>query len=600
MQDDRTERVGSKEEAIANAWRLLRADPVAAETQAREVIGGDPECAEAHTILGLALRRMGDPAAARQAEETAITLASLTPELFEAAIALSENRLDAAEHAVRPYFIDHPHDAAALRILAEVGARTGHFDAAEQMLERALAVAPDYAAAKSLQSATQRLRQRVADGLDGRRGALALEDETEAQGGVASSYADALELYESALTLYPDRPQNWVSYGHVLRAVGRQADAIAAYRRAIALRPTFGDAWWALADLKSKAFESDDTATMRALLETPGLTPEESVPLHFAIGRAFEQYGDVERAFEHYATGNRARSAEYKFDRTAVTRHVDASIALFDETFFAERDGAGFPADDPIFIVGMPRAGSTLIEQILASHPQVEGTMELPDIGGLANVLGDRIDAGLVDSLYLDKLASLDGSELRNLGRSYIWSSGLRRITHRPFFTDKMPNNWLHLGLIMTILPNARIIDARRHPLDCGLSNYQQFFAKGQTFTYDLKDIGSFYSDYVRMMRHVDAVRPGVVHRVIHERLVDDPEAEVRALLDYLQLPFDPACLSFHENKRAVRTASSEQVRRPVDKSGVGKSKAFDPWLGELRESLGPVLEAYPDVPDAI
>ena len=600
MERDQTGRVGSKQEAVANAWQLLSRDPAAAERQAREVIAGDDECPDAYAILGIALRRRGDVPGAQAAEAAAIKLASLKPELFEAAIALCENRLDAAERAVRPYIAEHPHDPAALRILAEVGARTGHFDTAEEMLQRALAVAPDFAAAKSLQAATRRLRQRVSDRLDGRRGAVGIGEDDAAEVGVASGYVDAVELYQSALAAYPDRPQNWVSYGHVLRTLGRQADAIAAYRQAIAVRPTFGDAWWALADLKSETFNADDPRTMLALLDTAELTPVDSVPLEFAVARAFEQFGDPGRAFEHYAVGNRMRSAEQKFDRTAVTRHVDKSIALFDADFFVSRNGARFPADDPIFIVGMPRAGSTLIEQILASHPQVEGTMELIDVGGIANYLGDRIDAGLEDSPYLEKLAALDRAELRKLGQSYIWSSGLRRTTQRPFFTDKMPNNWLHLGLIMTILPNARIIDARRHPLDCGLSNFKQFFAAGQAFTYDLGDIGSFYSNYVRVMRHFDRTRPGAVHRVIHEELVDNPEAVIRQLLDFLKLPFDPKCLNFHENKRPVRTASSEQVRRPVDASGVGKSKDFDPWLGELRDSLGPVLDAYPDVPDAI
>jgi tetratricopeptide (TPR) repeat protein len=599
MNGEQAGAVGSKDEAIANAWRLLRSDPLLAERQAREVIAGDEDDPDAHTILGVALRRRGNLAEARQAEARAIKLASLQPELFKAAIALSENRLSAAEGDVRSYIVNHPHDAVALRILAEIAARTGHFDTADEMLERALALAPDYARAKSLRSATRRLRNRLSNGPKGHRGAIAVSEDSEDQAGVASTYTDAIELYEDALALHPDRPQNWVSYGHVLRTLGRQAEAIAAYHRAIDVEPTFGDAWWAIADLKSDAFAPGDVATMLSLLDTPDLPSSQSVPLHFAVARALEQDGDFARAFEHYAVGNDARFAEKPFDRSAVTRHVDQSIATFDAEFFARREGAGFPADDPIFIVGMPRAGSTLIEQILASHPQIESTMELIDIGALANHLGGRADAGLEDSPYIDKLASLDRAELTKLGQSYIWSSGLRRTTERPFFTDKMPNNWLHIGLIMAILPNAAIIDARRHPLDCGLSNFKQFFAAGQAFTYNLRDIGSFYSDYVRMMRHFDAVRPGKIHRVFHERLVEDPEAEVRRLLEYLHLPFDPACLKFHESKRPVRTASSEQVRRPVNRSGMGKWKAFDPWLGELRESLGPVLKTYPDVPDA-
>ncbi len=598
MQSDRIGQLGSRDEAVANAWRLLPNDPGSAERQAREILAVDAEDSDAHTILGVALRRRGNLTEARQAEAQAIKLASLKPELFEAAIALAENRLSAAESAARPYAADHPHDPVALRILAEIGSRTGHFDAAEKMLDRALALSPDYERAKSLRSATRRLKQRLSGRTDGSRGAIAIPEDDEGESRVASTYADAVELYEDALALSSDRPQDWVSYGHVLRTVGRQPDAIAAYRKAIDLEPTFGDAWWALADLKSDVFAPGDVATMTSLLETPGLASVHSVPLQFALARALEHEDDFAQAFENYALANHERSAEQPFNRDAVTRHVDQSIATFDEGFFANRDGAGFAANDPIFIIGMPRAGSTLIEQMLSSHSQIEGTMELIDIGGLANFLGDRTNAGLEDSPYIDKLASLDRAELRKLGQSYIWSSGLRRTTSRPFFTDKMPNNWLHVGLIMTILPNARIIDARRHPLDCGLSNFKQFFAAGQAFTYSLREIGSFYLNYVRMMRHFDAVLPGKIHRAFHERLVEDPEAEVRRLLDYLDLPFDRACLEFHQNKRPVRTASSEQVRRPVSTSGIGKSKAFAPWLGELRDSLGAVLDAYPDVPD--
>jgi hypothetical protein len=244
----------------------------------------------------------------------------------------------------------------------------------------------------------------------------------------------------------------------------------------------------------------------------------------------------------------------------------------------------------------MPRAGSTLIEQILASHPEVEGTMELPDIPAIAKTLGKR---GAKDerSAYPECLASLAPDELRALGESYLETTRVQRKTDRPFFIDKMPNNWAHAGLIRVILPEAKIVDARRHPLACGFSNFKQHFARGQGFTYDLAELGTYYRDYVTLMAHFDAVQPGAIHRVIHEALVDDPETEVRRLLAYLGLPFDPACLAFHENDRAVRTASSEQVRRPLNREGFDQWRPFEPWLGPLTDALGPVLEAYPDTP---
>ena len=308
------------------------------------------------------------------------------------------------------------------------------------------------------------------------------------------------------------------------------------------------------------------------------------------------------RAFAQEAAVTRldlpiGRAYPYRADE--ITRTVDRCVEKFTEDAFVERPG-GCEAPDPIFIVGMPRAGSTLIEQILASHPQVEGTMELPDISGIANWLANGKQAGFEDSNYLGTLAALPAAELLKLGKGYIWGTALRRQTSKPYFIDKMPNNWLHLGLILTILPKARIIDARRHPMACGLSIFRQHFATGQSFSYDLADIGSFYADYVRMMDHFDQVAPGRVIRVIHEELTANPEAGIRSLLDRLALPFDEACLHFHENKRAVRTSSSEQVRQPISREGVDQWRSFEPWLGPLRQALGAIADSYPAVPKDI
>ncbi|MBA3676212.1 MAG: sulfotransferase [Sphingosinicella sp.] len=603
MSDQHRDGFGTKGHALANARRLIVSDPASSIEQSREIIRVDPRCHEAHHLLGRALRQVGELDEARRAEDRAIQLSSHQPLMFQAIMSLSENRLDAAEQLLRPYIHENPEDPAALRLLAEIGARTGHFDAAEELLERALNLAPDYSSAHALLKATRRLRARMAQtdaaSPDGARGALPVENmlEDESENDAVSDYREALELYEETVREFPDSPHNWVSYGHVLRTVGRREDAIAAYRHAIVIRPIFGEAWWALADLKTENFNQADIDAMLSLVDDPAADETDRVGIHFSLGKALEQRDLTEIAFDHYSAGNSLRAKSVGHDRDAVSRHVDQSIRVFDSDFFMTRAGQGYPSQDPIFIVGMPRSGSTLIEQILASHPQVEGTMELPDMGTLAKWLGDGKHAGFEDSAYLERLSALGGDELRKLGQSFIWSTGLRRRTSRPRFIDKMPNNWLHLGLVLSALPNCKIIDARRHPLACGLSNFKQHFARGQAFTYNMKDIGSFYVDYVRMMKHFDTIVPGRIHRVIYEDLVENSEAEVRRLLDYLDLPFDEACLRFHENRRAVRTSSSEQVRRPINREGIDQWRQFEQRLTPMKDALGDVLHRYPAVP---
>ena len=313
--------------------------------------------------------------------------------------------------------------------------------------------------------------------------------------------------------------------------------------------------------------------------------------LHFALGKAFEDLGDAAEAFGHYAKANDLCRRSMGHDPDEATEEVGGARSFFTKAFFDERTSAGSPATDPIFIVGMTRSGSTLVEQILASHSQIEGTMELPYIGLIARQLGRRKPG------YHDRLSTLTGEQLRALGDEYLRLAASHRREGKPFFVDKLPNNWLHVPLIQLTLPNARIIDVRRHPLACGMSNFRQHFARGQQFTYDLAWFGRFYSDYVRLMAHIDATLPGRVHRVFYERLVTDTETEVRTLLDYIGVPFEDSCLRFYESGRAVFTPSSEQVRRPIEAGKMEDWRAFEPWLGRLKDALGPVLEAYPDVP---
>jgi hypothetical protein len=315
------------------------------------------------------------------------------------------------------------------------------------------------------------------------------------------------------------------------------------------------------------------------------------------MGKALEDAGAYAESFEHYAQGNRIRRAGIMYSPDELTALVRRSRALFTREFFAQRRGYGDPSPAPIFILGLPRAGSTLLEQILASHSQVEGTMELPDIAALAKSLAPVADTAAAAN-YPEILSTLSVQECRALGAEYLSRTRIQRKTAAPFFIDKMPNNFVHIGLIELALPNARIIDARRHPLGCCFSGFKQHFARGQHFTYSQEDIGRYYRDYVELMAHFDAALPGRIHRVIYETLIEDTEAEVRRLLTYCRLPFEAQCLRFYENERAVRTASSQQVRKPIFRDGVDHWRHYEPWLGPLKAALGPVLEAYPGVPD--
>jgi tetratricopeptide (TPR) repeat protein len=514
------------------------------------------------------------------------------PRLIEAAMALNANRLDVAERILKPHLKEDPFDAAAIRMLAELAARIGRWRDAEQLLRRAVELAPGWTAAKANLALVLGRMGRPAE-------ALALlddvfEEEPEELGhwnlkaatlGRLGDFKEALELYEGVLSRSAQQPGVWLSYGHMLKTIGRQAEGVAAYRKAIVLRPALGEAWWSLANLKTVKFDEADLIAMEDALRSEGLSDEDRFHLDFALGKALHDAGRADDAYAHYAAANALRLKSQPYRPDEVSKTVDRSIAQLNAKAF-ERPG-GCEASDPIFIVGMPRAGSTLIEQILASHSLVEGTSELPDIPALTRKSGS----------YPKGILEASASERRALGEEYLKRSSVQRRTDRPFFIDKLPNNWLFVPFIHLVLPNAKIIDARRHPLGCCFSNFRQHFARGQAFTYDLGHVGRYYADYVRLMAHIDAVLPGRVHRVIYERMVDDTESEVRRLLDYCGLEFEPQVLEFYKTDRPVRTASSEQVRRPIYREATEEWRAYEPHLGPLKEALGPVLDAYPDAP---
>ena len=394
---------------------------------------------------------------------------------------------------------------------------------------------------------------------------------------------------------FPQQPKLWMSYGHALRTTGKVPESIAAYRRALSMEPRLGEAWWSLANLKTFRFSEADVQAMHQELARDDLSDDDRLHFEFALGKALEDASSYEESFTHYAAGNALRRVQHGHDAQENSRFVRRSRQLLTREFFAERAGWGAQARDPIFIVGLPRAGSTLIEQILASHPLVEGTMELPQLPKLARELaGPRKEE---EGTFLKRLAALGREELRALGERYLAETRVMRKTDAPFFIDKMPNNCMYVGLIHLILPNAVIIDARRHPLGCCFSCFKQHFARGQWFSYDLEDLGRYYRDYVELLAHFDDVLPGRVARVFYETLIDDTDAEVRRLLEHCGLPFEPGCLRFYENDRAVRTASSEQVRRPIFRDAVDHWRHYEPWLGPLRRALGDVLTDYPRVP---
>lgn len=519
------------------------------------------------------------------------------PRLIEAALAMNENDLPRAEPLLRAHLKEDPFDVYAIRMFAELAGRIGRFRDAENLLRRALELAPGFTAARSNLALLLHRQNRPEEALEELDRVRAEEPEDPghetlqaAVAGRIGAFDEALALYETILARGQGQPPIWLSYGHTLKTVGRLDDGIAAYRKAIVMRPHFGEAWWSIANLKTAQFDAQDMAAMNGGLSAAEASMEDRFHLHFALGKALEDSAQPEAAFEHYAQGNALRREALPYEAAETTAAVDRAIALFDATFFEQRAGLGCQERDPIFIIGMPRAGSTLVEQILSSHSQVEGTMELPDIPAIVNRIGR-------EGSYPDALADLEGKRLRELGEAYLASTRIQRREAKPLFIDKLPNNWLHVGLIHLILPNARIIDARRHPLDCGYSNFRQHFARGQAFSYDLADIGHYYADYVRLMDHFDRVMPGRIYRVIHERLLDDPEGEIRALIAALDLPFEEACLDFASNRRAVRTASSEQVRRPINRSGEGQWRPVSGRIEPLRQALGPVLELYPQVP---
>jgi len=569
----------------------------------RRAVALKPDLPQAWRALGDHLMAAGEQDAADAAYASHVRYSTRDPRLLAAAVALVENRIPEAEALLREHLKQAPTDVAAIRMFAEVAARLGHNEDALNLLERCLELNPSFREARQNYALVLHRSNQPEQALVQIEHLLAVDPGHLGNRNLKAvvlcrigDYEPAIRIYADLLEHYPRHAKVWVSYGHALKTAGHTDRAIAAYRRSLELEPSFGEVWWSLANLKTYRFSADELAAMRRQLARADLAEDDRLHLEFAVGKALEDAGEYEPSFRHYAQGNALRRTQLHYSADDTSARVQYIRAHYTRDFFAARVGAGSPARDPIFVVGLPRAGSTLIEQILSSHSQVEGTMELPEVTSITRMLRTQGDA---DSAmpYHGALAALDADALRSLGERYLAHTRIQRKTSAPLFIDKMPNNFMHIGLIHLMLPNAKIIDARRHPLACCFSAFKQHFARGQNFSYGLEDVGRYYRDYVALMAHFDAVLPGRIHRVVYERMVEDTEGEVRRLLEYCGLPFEESCLRFFQNPRPVRTASSEQVRQPIYREGVDHWRHYAAWLGPLESALGPVLEKYPDLP---
>tara|TARA_R110000744_G_scaffold1843_5_gene6828 strand:- start:15422 stop:17413 length:1992 start_codon:yes stop_codon:yes gene_type:complete len=542
-----------------------------------------------------ALRSLGRAVEADQVEAQARRLENLPKDLVSVTHLLYEGKLLKAEQLCRAYMQKNPHNIEGMRLLAEIGKRFGVLEDADFLLETALELDPDNIQLRLDFIDVLRKRQKFEAALAQAKALHEREpDNPLFQSHLAiesmqtGDFDQALVLFETILQALPEDPATLTSRGHALKTLGRQDEAIASYQSAARVRPNQGDAWYALANLKTYRFSDDELARLRSQEKAPDLGFQDRIYLCFALGKALEDRKDYAAAFEYYERGNDLKRAQTRYKSDQMEEELEAQASICTPELFDKQAGKGCPAPDPVFIVGLPRAGSTLIEQILASHSQVDGTLELPNILALSHRLRGRNRVS-DRTFYPRVLHDLDAGKLRALGEDYLDNTRIHRQS-APFFTDKMPNNFRHIGLIKLILPNAKIIDARRGAMACCFSGFKQLFAEGQEFTYGLEEIGRYYRAYVRLMDHWDAVLPGQILRVHHEDVVEDVETQVRRILDFCGLPFEQACLDFHHTKRAVRTASSEQVRQPIYKQGVAQWRHFEPWLEPLKSALGTEL----------
>ena len=539
---------------------------------------------------------VGQSADAHTAAQQVAKLASLPVAIVTASSMVADGEVHAAEQMVRQFLLTHGDHIEGMRLLAQIGVKLDVLDDAEFLLESLLVFAPDYHLARYDYASVLSQRHRHARAIEEIRKLLAIDPDNRAYRTILATASAGLGDHETALRVFrelcadsPQVPEIHLSIAHALKTLGRQQEAIDSYRAAAAAVPSFGDAYWSLANLKTYRFRDDEIERMRTQECARGTKLVDRYHLCFALGKALEDRAEYAQSYRYYEHGNAFRKSQSRYRPEPIERNARLQTAVCTAEFFAARRGVGCDRPDPILIVGLPRAGSTLLEQILASHSRVEGTMELADIPRLvARLQGRERD----DSMprYPSVLAGLSPDRLRQFGQKYLEDTQIYR-TGKPFFIDKMPNNFRHIGLIHLMLPNAKIIDARREPMACCFSNFKQLFASGQEFTYSLEDIARYYRSYLELMAHWDAVLPGKVLHVAHENVVEDLEGNVRRLLEFCGLEFEAQCVQFYKTERSVRTASSEQVRQPIFKQGLDQWRHFEPWLGPLKQALGDLTE---------
>lgn len=565
----------------------------------RDAVKIDPKHSAAWLAIGNQLALKGDSRGSAEAYQRHLATSTQHPQLIAAAGHLQEGKIGLAEPLVREVLKSSPTDVSAMRLLADIGIQVNRYEDAKNLLERALELAPDYTLARNNYAVVLLRRQELTEALE-QTNLLLQEDPNSPRylilkGSILVRLGDhspALSIFEKILASYPHQAAAQLSYGHTLKTVGRVDEAIEAYRTAIDLSPTIGEAYWSLANLKTFRFTDEDIAAMRAAVTHEGGDADDQSHIAFALGKALEDRKEYDESFEYYKRGNAIRTVEHRYAPKKNMFNAVRQIHTCTAEFFDQHADQGCQAPDPIFIVGLPRAGSTLLEQILASHSSVEGTAELPDIISISRELGGRKKDNPA-TLYPEILTQLSPQKLKQLGEGYLKSTKIQR-SDTPFFIDKMPNNFLHIGLIHLILPRAKIIDARRHPMAGCFAGYKQLFAKGQTFTYRLTDIGHYYRNYVKVMDHWDDVLPGRVLRVQYEDMVADSDTQIRRVLEYCELPFEEQCLRFYETDRAIRTPSAEQVRQPIFQQGLEQWRHYETHLDPLKKALGPLLQRYP------
>jgi tetratricopeptide (TPR) repeat protein len=583
-----------------NCWVALKNAPQAIDAFLRAVNINTALPASWSMLEGL-YRMSGQIENARTAAAHVATLKRLPPDVVNATGLFADGDLSLAENIVRAYLLKHGNHIEAMRLLARIGIERDVLDDAELLLEAVLELEPDYRAARHDYARALLERHKYARARQELETLLKLEPQNRQIKALYASTIVGLGEHERAIELYRelliDAPQTsdlQLSIAHSLKTLGRQQESIEAYRSAAAARPNFGDAYWSLANLKTYRFTSDEIASMQAGESAPGVALVDRYHLCFALGKAFEDRHDYEQSYLYYEKGNSLKGSESRYRPEMLETNTARQREVCSRAFFARRLKFGAESPDPIFVLGLPRAGSTLLEQILASHSEVEGTQELADIPRMANELQGR-ESDMTNPRYPGILAEMSAGEFLRMGEKYLNDTRIYR-TGKPFFIDKMPNNFRHIGLIHLMLPNAKIIDARREPMACCFSNLKQLFANGQEFTYSIDDIARYYRTYLDLMEHWDEALPGRVLRVWHEDVVDDLEVNVRRMLDFCGLAFEPECVDFHKTERSVRTASSEQVRQPIFREGLDQWKHYERWLAPLKDALGDALVRYRQV----